>query len=695
MKKQIILLAIMMAAIMQVANAQVIAFSMDEEAAGKNTPEGWTEVKLPQNLPTFTAENTFYINDAQFGASTSSDNNTAAIQAALNKAASAGGGMVVVPAGEWLFERLTIGSKTVLHLCAGATLKLLPYSAQSHTNGDPYIKGKSGASDIVIEGESNETSIFEGQGGPWWDAKENNEEGLQRGSFIRFSQGQRYLFRNFRIQNAPGTNLTLGQSGNGAHNTVHDVVIYAPDSGAADPSHNTDGIPIWTQYINIYNCTIDTGDDNVVTDTNAQFVHVWNCDFKHGHGASLGSYTSNMHDIIFENLTFQDTGCGFRLKSNVERSGDVYNIIFRNCTMTNVSMPVQITAWYDQVPSTPQSAESSPQTKNATTPEYHNILIQNVTAKGYDEKNSNDKNYNGIMIYGRPESYVYDVTFDNVKISHRNGVRLFFCKGIKFINGCTYLRYKDNKSVKATDDDLSAVMENHYKDEYSWNKLTSGDTGTGTSTGGGGTGGEGGGNEEGGETVYVMAKDDSHIGGKITEVNGITVTFDPSVTDWKSGGSGSSAQEVDGVSLSGYYTQSNGTNNAPINITTTKAGTLTIFFGGNISKAIYMTEGENGLTGKVLSSGASVNSGEAPSATINAWDGIVYSLEANKTYTFSCSGTKWRLAAIRFIPGASGINAITNGAQSADGAVYNLQGVKVAKPTKGVYIQNGKKYVIK
>lgn len=201
--------------------------------------------------------------------------------------------------------------------------------------------------------------------------------------------------------------------------------------------------------------------------------------------------------------------------------------------------------------------------------------------------------------------------------------------------------------------------------------------------------------EGSGQTVYVFVKNDAHIGVDVTEVDGITVSFDPSVTDWKSGGTSTSAQTVDGIDLTGFYVQSDATNKAPIHIATTKSGTLTIIFGGGISKAVNMAEGENGLTGKVLSSGASVENGTAPNPAIAAWDGIVYSLEANKTYTFSCSGTKWRLAAIRFIPGASGINAITNGAQSADGAVYNLQGVKVAKPTKGVYIQNGKKYVIK
>ncbi|MBQ6202671.1 MAG: hypothetical protein IJK46_01090 [Prevotella sp.] len=470
MKNHYFILSVLMAATIHTVRAQVISFSMDEETVAKNTPDGWNEVQLPNGLPNFTEANTFYINDAQFGASTSSADNTKAIQAALDKAASSGGGMVVIPAGEWLFGRIRVGSKTVLHLCAGATLKLLPYSEQTHTLKDPYICGKSGASDIVIEGESKETSIIEGQGGPWWDAVEAKESGLQRGSIIRFSQGQRYLFRNFRIQNAPGTNLTLGQSGKGQHNTVHDVDIYAPDSGASDPSHNTDGIPIWTQYANIYNCNIDTGDDNVVTDSEAQYIHVWNCDFKHGHGASLGSYTTNMHHIIYENLTFDGTGCGFRLKSNVGRSGDVHDIIFRNCTMNNVATPIQITAWYDAVPSTPQTAEASPETKTTTTPEYHNILIQNVTATGYNTKNSNDKNYNGIMIYGRPESYVYDVTFDNVQISHRNGVRLFFCRNIKFINGCTFTKTRNSTTVPATAENLDAVMENSYQAEYTWNK---------------------------------------------------------------------------------------------------------------------------------------------------------------------------------------------------------------------------------
>ena len=165
-----------------------INFSMQAEAEVQNTPEGWAAVELPKNLPAITAANTFNITD--YGAATTSADNTAAIQAALDAAHQAGGGMVVVPAGEWLFGRITIGSRTVLHLCAGATLKLLAYANQpDHTTKTPYITDKKGATDIVIEGESAETSIIEGQGGPWWDAVEAKESGLQRGSLIRFYQG--------------------------------------------------------------------------------------------------------------------------------------------------------------------------------------------------------------------------------------------------------------------------------------------------------------------------------------------------------------------------------------------------------------------------------------------------------------------------------------------------------------------------
>lgn len=202
---------------------------------------------------------------------------------------------------------------------------------------------------------------------------------------------------------------------------------------------------------------------------------------------------------------------------------------------------------------------------------------------------------------------------------------------------------------------------------------------------------------EGGETVYVMSKDDAHIGNEITEIGGITVTFDPSVSDWRSGGTGNDARVVDGVELSGYYTQSNGTNGAPIIIETRQSGTLTIFLGGGVatSKSVNMVAGEGGLAAKVLSSGAVIENGAKPETEISAWDGLVYSLEANTTYKFFVGGTKWRLAAIRYISGPTGISAIPYQSSAGD-AFHTLSGMREQQPLrKGIYIHNRRKVVVK
>lgn len=472
-------ITLMLLAILCTATQTLYAqtFSMASEASSQNTPSGWTAVDLPTGLPEITTANTFDI--TTYGASTSSSDNTTAIQAALDEAESAGGGMVVIPAGTYLTSYLQMGSKTVLHLSAGATLKMLAMSCYpTDANGykkmeNPLITGKSGASDIVIEGESRETSIIDGQGAAWWDQVETAKSASKsttRSALIRFWQGSRYLFRNFRIQNAPNTNICIGKSGSGSHTTAHDITIKNPASTASDPSHNTDGFPIWTQYVNIYDCEIDTGDDNVVCDSQAQYVHVWNCDLKAGHGASFGSYTVDMHDIIYEDLTFTGTDCGFRLKSNRDRSGDVYNITFRNCTMTNVPSPFVITSWYDTLPGSPEAAAASPDELISTTPEFHDILIQNVTVSGHTTYKNSEKNYYGIFIYGRPESKVHDVTFDNVNITHSKGIKMNFCEGIKFYDNCSFEVSNTNKPEKnaGAGDDLENVIEEKYDCAYNW-----------------------------------------------------------------------------------------------------------------------------------------------------------------------------------------------------------------------------------
>ena len=440
MKKSIIKTVVLAAlmALPMFAKAQTFAGITAEQNA-QNTPEGWTAVALPQ-LPTITSANTYNIKD--YGASTSAADNTKAIQKALDAVPSTGG-MVVIPAGTWMFgstdqmtsktEVLSIKSKTVLHLCAGATLKLVEYG-KAPNNKTLFIGCKNkNQSDIVIEGEG-ETSIIDGQGTRWWKARDNKET-FNPGAMIRFEKGSRFLIRNLKVQNTPGVNITLSNS-NGANNgTIHDVTIYNPSSETKteQPSHNTDGISIWGHHMNIYNCNISTGDDNVVCDDNAQYIHVWNCDFGTGHGASIGSFTKNIKHVWFDNITMNGTTAGIRMKTGINsngtlRGGGEEDWKFTNFTMTKVKNPFSIDCYYDKnYNSDPAVDKANARTLDSTTPTYNGILLQNV-------KTTDVCDGNAIFLIGRPESHIKNVTLDNVQISAKKGIDIRFVDNLVFKN---------------------------------------------------------------------------------------------------------------------------------------------------------------------------------------------------------------------------------------------------------------------
>ncbi len=438
--KNMVLAALMTLPVL--AKAQTTFAGITAEQNAQNTPEGWTAVELPQ-LPAITSANTLNIKD--YGASTSAADNTKAIQKALD-AVPTTGGMVVIPAGTWMFgstdqmtnktEVLSIKSKTVLHLCAGATLKLVEYG-KAPNNKTVFIGGKNkgkNVTDVVIEGEG-ETSIIDGQGARWWLAKEQSET-FNPGAMIRFEQGKHFLLRNFKIQNTPGVNITISNSGKASHATIHDVTISEPasEAGKGKASHNTDGVSIWGPYVNIYNCNISNGDDNVVCDNDAQYIHVWNCNFGTGHGASIGSYTKNIKHVWFDNITMNGTTAGIRMKTGINndgtlRGGGEEDWKFTNFTMNKVKNPLSIDCFYDKnYNSDPAVDKANARTLDSTTPTYNGIYLQNV-------KTTDVCDGNAIFFVGRPESHIKNVTLDNVQISAKKGIDIRFVDNLVFKNG--------------------------------------------------------------------------------------------------------------------------------------------------------------------------------------------------------------------------------------------------------------------
>ena len=674
MKKSIIKTVVLAAlmALPMFAKAQTFAGITAEQIA-QNTPEGWTAVELPQ-LPTITSANTFNIKD--YGASTSAADNTKAIQRALDAVPSTGG-MVVIPAGTWMFgstdqmtsktEVLSIKSKTVLHLCAGATLKLVEYG-KAPNNKTLFIGCKNkNQSDIVIEGEG-ETSIIDGQGTRWWKARDNKET-FNPGAMIRFEKGSRFLIRNLKVQNTPGVNITLSNSNGASNGTVHDVTIYNPSSETKteQPSHNTDGISIWGHHMNIYNCNISTGDDNVVCDNDAQYIHVWNCDFGTGHGASIGSFTKNIKHVWFDNITMNGTTAGIRMKTGINsdgtlRGGGEEDWKFTNFTMTKVKNPFSIDCFYDKnYNSDPAVDKANARALDSTTPTYNGILLQNVkTTDVCDGK--------AIFLIGRPESHIKNVTLDNVQISAKTGIDIRFVDNLVFKNnskitcqsGKLWIRQYDS----IVDDQCDA-------------------TGAGTNP-----------TPNPGETTEV-----SYILDASTSTSS---TADPSPWTFNNGCSIESSKGY-ATAKSKTIKYSKGvqfTINLPENITITSA----IFAGyaNEDNKTCYLSE----LNGTTFASDKYVFPSRLTQTDTSTKFDITLATPATGVLTFTPQGTQaaWVIILKGVKVTSSGINNVVLTAKVNNNNIYDLSGRMVklnAKAEdlqglkKGIYIYNNKKYVAK
>ena len=674
MKKSIIKTVVLAAlmALPMFAKAQTFAGITAEQIA-QNTPEGWTAVELPQ-LPTITSANTFNIKD--YGASTSAADNTKAIQKALDAVPSTGG-MVVIPAGTWMFgstdqmtsktEVLSIKSKTVLHLCAGATLKLVEYG-KAPNNKTLFIGCKNkNQSDIVIEGEG-ETSIIDGQGTRWWKARDNKET-FNPGAMIRFEKGSRFLIRNLKVQNTPGVNITLSNSNGASNGTVHDVTIYNPSSETKteQPSHNTDGISIWGHHMNIYNCNISTGDDNVVCDNDAQYIHVWNCDFGTGHGASIGSFTKNIKHVWFDNITMNGTTAGIRMKTGINsdgtlRGGGEEDWKFTNFTMTKVKNPFSIDCFYDKnYNSDPAVDKANARALDSTTPTYNGILLQNVKTTDVCEGNA-------IFLIGRPESHIKNVTLDNVQISAKKGIDIRFVDNLVFKNnskitcqsGKLWIRQYDS----IVDDQCDA-------------------TGAGTNP-----------TPNPGETTEV-----SYILDASTSTSS---TADPSPWTFNNGCSIESSKGY-ATAKSKTIKYSKGvqfTINLPENITITSA----IFAGyaNEDNKTCYLSE----LNGTTFASDKYVFHSRLTQTDTSTKFDITLATPATGVLTFTPQGTQaaWVIILKGVKVTSSGINNVVLTAKVNNNNIYDLSGRMVklnAKAEdlkslkKGIYIYNNKKYVAK
>ncbi len=426
-------------------------------------------------IPTF-LDNNFNIID--FGAVADGEtNNTEAIKKAIDSCSDVGGGKVIIPSGNFLTGPIHLKSNVNLYVEEGAMVLFstnktdyLPvvhtsYEGQELMNYSPLIYAYK-QKNIAITGKG----VFNGQASntnwwPWcgketygylpntpkqaddhnlprlWEMSENNTPISERifgdGHQLRPSFFEPFECENILLQGVTFTNAPFW--------VIHPIKSnYLRVDGITVKSHgpNNDGCdPEYSKNIHINNCVFDTGDDCIaiksgrnndgrVVNIPSENIVVENCDMKDGHGGVvMGSEISaGVRNVYVRNCKMDSPELerAIRIKTNTLRGGFVENVFVKNIMVGQVKEAVlKINTYYGTYAN--QEGHFIPSIKN--------IHLEDINVE-------NGGKY-GVLIKGRPENFVKNVTLTNVHIKGaKTPLSIENCEPIIFknttINGTKY-----------------------------------------------------------------------------------------------------------------------------------------------------------------------------------------------------------------------------------------------------------------
>ena len=366
----------------------------------------------------------------QFGAKGDGQTkDTLALQKAIDTcAAKKGGGTVKLSDGTFLSGPLELRSNIKLDIASGATLLGSPDHADYHeitdlrSPGRQPLLGSHNVTHVTITGGGT----IDGNGASWWAEARGIKDhgvvgsGVFRPRLIVLNNTKHIRIEDVTVQNSPSWQIVPYY--------CEDVIIRNVRILADPHSPNTDAIdPFSSSNVVIDHVYADVGDDNIAIksglidspgpDAPSENITITDCTFMHGHGLSIGSeIAGGARHIVARNIHFKGTEQGLRIKANRDRGNDVSDIHFSNIDMQDVGTPILISEYYPKV--MPKESEG-PQPVGRLTPFFHDITIDNVTAKG--------SKVAGVIV-GLPESPVKGVRLNDISIDAKTGMTVSYAQ---------------------------------------------------------------------------------------------------------------------------------------------------------------------------------------------------------------------------------------------------------------------------
>jgi polygalacturonase len=353
---------------------------------------------------------------------------TVAIQKAIDACASKGGGGTVrVEAGTYLTGPISLKSNITLFLAKDAVLLGSPDREDypivhfaRHDTVQPLI-GSVNAENITITG----TGTIDGNGHIWWEYVQGvKDSGILGNDHPRpmgmvFDHSKHIRVDGITVQNSGFWQIVPYYSSDLQFRNMRILAPKSPNTDAIDPFSSSDII--------IDHVFSSTGDDNIAIksgainspgpDAPSKNITITDCTFENGHGLSIGSeIAGGAQNIHAERIHFKGTDQGIRIKANRDRGSDVSDISFKDIDMVDVKTAILISEYY---PQTLPDGDVASEPVTRLTPHFHDITIENVTAKGSDV---------AAVIVGLPESPVVGLTLKNVHIAAKTGMTIGYAQ---------------------------------------------------------------------------------------------------------------------------------------------------------------------------------------------------------------------------------------------------------------------------
>jgi DNA sulfur modification protein DndE len=270
-----------------------------------------------------------------------------------------------------------------------------------------------------------------------------------RPNMISLRECEQVLLEGVTFQNSPAWNIHPLLC---KHLTVENIHVKNPWF-----AQNGDGIDIEScEFVSVRNSKFDVGDDGICLKSGkdaegrkrarpSAHILIENCIVFHGHGGVVvGSEMSGgVHDLFVNNCQFLDTDVGLRFKTMRGRGGVVENVFIRDISMKNIAGEAILFDMYYQGKdpvSTFGNGGETPKIElvpvNEGTPQFKNIFIDNVVAKGAET---------GLLIRGLPEIPIHHIELNNIDIESNQGYRVIEAQDI-ILNRATFKEIGPQKS---------------------------------------------------------------------------------------------------------------------------------------------------------------------------------------------------------------------------------------------------------